>query len=78
MTATPVKILGPEEPVPEKFEDAYRELQAISTELKPVKDKIPDVDRIEPLVRRAKRLAEHCHARIEAVRGLVDGGAQAV
>lgn len=77
MSGTQVKILGPEEPVPERFEDAYRELQAISVELKPAKDRIPDVDKIEPLVRRARMLAEHCQARIEAVRGLVDSGAQA-
>lgn len=74
MSGTQVRILGPDEPVPERFEEAYRELQAISAELKPAKDKIPDVDKIEPLVRRAKKLADHCQARIEAVRGLVDGG----
>ncbi|MDO9714335.1 exodeoxyribonuclease VII small subunit [Paracraurococcus lichenis] len=77
MSGTSTPILGPDEPVPPKFEDAYRELQAISAELKPTKDRIPDVDRIEPLVRRAKKLAEHCQARIDAVRGLVDGTAQA-
>ena len=74
MSSTLIKILSPDDPVPAKFEEAYRELQAISAELKPAKDKIPDVDKIEPLVRRAKLLAEHCKSRIEAVRGLVDGG----
>lgn len=74
MSDTQVWIRGPEDDVPARFEDAYRELLAISAELKPAKDKIPDVDKIEPLVRRAKKLAAHCQARIEAVRGLVDGG----
>lgn len=64
-------IKGPEEPAPAKFADAYAELQAIAARLKPAQGQIPDVDAIEPLVRRANVLAAHCQKRIEAVRMLI-------
>ena len=48
------------------------ELLAISAKLKPAQGRIPDIDQIEPLVLRAKRLAAHCQERIESVRRLVD------
>jgi hypothetical protein len=64
-------IKGPDEPAPAKFADAYAELQAIATKLKPAPGQIPDVDAIEPLVRRANMLATHCQERIEAVRKLI-------
>jgi exonuclease VII small subunit len=72
MSDSTVTIGNPGTPIPERFETAYRELQAISTRLKPAKDRIPDVDEIEPLVKRAKELAAHCQERIESVRRLVD------
>ena len=64
-------IKGPEEPAPAKFAEAYAELQAIAAKLKPAQGQIPDVDAIEPLVRRANVLARHCQERIDAVRGLI-------
>lgn len=64
-------IRGPEEPPPAKFAEAYAELQAIAARLKPEPGKIPDVDAIEPLVRRANLLAAHCQDRIESVRRLI-------
>ena len=64
-------IKGPGEPAPAKFAEAYSELQAIAAKLKPVPGQIPDVDAIEPLVRRANVLAAHCQERIEAVRKLI-------
>ncbi len=67
-----VTIGKPTSQIPPRFEDAYKELQAISARLKPAQGSIPDVDQIEPLVQRAKELAAHCQARIEAVRKLVD------
>ena len=67
-----IRIGAPGSPIPARFEDAYRELQAISTKLKPVQGTIPDVDQIEPYVQRAKELAAHCQERIERVRRLVD------
>lgn len=65
-------IRGPEAPLPERFADAYAELQAIAAALKPAPNRVPDVDAIEPLVRRANALVRHCQARIDAVRGLVE------
>jgi exonuclease VII small subunit len=64
-------IKGPNEPAPARFADAYAELQAIAARLKPEPGQIPDVDAIEPLVRRANLLAAHCQERIEAVRKLI-------
>lgn len=64
-------IKGPNEPAPTRFADAYTELQAIAARLKPEPGQIPDVDAIEPLVRRANLLAAHCQERIEAVRKLI-------
>lgn len=64
-------IKGSNEPAPMRFADAYAELQAIAAKLKPEPGQIPDVDAIEPLVRRANVLATHCQERIEAVRKLI-------
>ena len=64
-------IKGPDAPAPAKFADAYAELQAIAAKLKPAPGQIPDVDAIEPLVRRANVLAKHCQERIDAVRSLI-------
>ena len=64
-------IKGPDAPAPGKFADAYAELQAIAAKLKPAPGQIPDVDAIEPLVRRANVLAKHCQERIDAVRSLI-------
>ncbi len=69
---TQVTIGKPDDKVPERFEDAYRELLATSAKLKPAQGRIPDVDQIEPLAMRAKRLAAYCQERIESVRRLVD------
>jgi exonuclease VII small subunit len=66
-----VTIKGPNEPAPAKFADAYAELQAIAAKLKPEQGQIPDVDAIEPLVRRANVLAAHCQERIDSVRKLI-------
>lgn len=66
-----ITIRGPEEPVPTRFADSYAELQAIAAKLKPEPGRIPDVDAIEPLVRRANVLAAHCQERIDAVRRLI-------
>lgn len=66
-----ITIKSPTEPVPVKFAEAYSELQAISVKLKPSEGQIPDVDAIEPLVKRANLLAAHCQERIEAVRKLI-------
>lgn len=66
-----VTIKGANEPAPAKFAEAYAELQAIAAKLKPEPGQIPDVDAIEPLVRRANVLAAHCQERIEAVRKLI-------
>lgn len=51
-------IKAPDAPVPAKFSEAYAELQAIAAKLKPAPGQIPDVDAIEPLVRRANVLAK--------------------
>ena len=64
-------IKCPDDQPPAKFADAYAELQAIAAKLKPEPGQIPDVDAIEPLVRRANLLAAHCQQRIEAVRKLI-------
>ena len=69
-------IKGLDTPLPERFADAYAELQAISAALKPAPNRVPDVDAIEPLVRRANALARYCQERIDAVRGLVEGDQQ--
>jgi hypothetical protein len=69
-----VPIQAPDAPVPERFADAYAELQAIAEELKPAAGRVPDVDRIEPLVRRANALARFCEGRIAAVKGLLNEG----
>ena len=69
--STSVTIKGPDEPAPAKFADAYAELQAIAAKLKPAQGQIPDVDAIEPLIKRANVLAKHCQERIEAVRKLI-------
>ena len=66
-----ISIKGPDEPAPEKFADAYEELQAIAAQLKPVQGQVPDVDAIEPLIKRANLLAKHCQGRIDAVRKLI-------
>lgn len=57
---------------PVRFAEAYAELQAIAARLRPSAGAIPDVDLLEPLVRRANELALFCQARIEAVRVLVE------
>ncbi len=62
----------PTDEPPRKFAEAYAELQRIAAELKPAPNKVPDVDAIEPLVRRANVLARYCQERIDAVRKLVD------
>jgi hypothetical protein len=67
-----IPIGKPGDAIPPRFEDAYRELLAISAKLKPAQGRIPDIDQIEPLVLRAKALAVHCQQRIESVRRLVD------
>ena len=66
-----ITIKGPNEPAPANFADAYAELLAIAKKLKPSEGQIPDVDAIEPLVRRANVLASHCQNRIDAVRKLI-------
>ncbi|GAA0576003.1 hypothetical protein GCM10009416_13400 [Craurococcus roseus] len=66
-------IQPPQAPIPPKFAEAYAELQAIADRLKPNAAKVPDVDEIEPLVKRAKELADHCDARIVAVKRMLDG-----
>jgi hypothetical protein len=68
----PVEIEAPGTPITSGFCDAYAELQAIAERLKPSRDAIPDVDAIEPLVRRAQELAAHCEARIDAVKRMLD------
>ena len=57
---------------PPGFAAAFAELQDIAVRLKPVPGKVPDVDAIEPLVRRAQVLARFCQDRIDAVRKLVE------
>ena len=51
MSDTQVIIGKPDDKIPERFEEAYRELLAISATLKPAQGRIPDIDQIEPLVR---------------------------
>jgi exonuclease VII small subunit len=70
MTAE-ITIKGPGEAAPAKFAEAYAELQAIAGRLKPAPGQIPDIDAIEPLIKRANVLAKHCQERIEAVRQLI-------
>lgn len=57
--------------VPSSFADAYEELQSIAARLKPTPGLTPDIDAIEPLIRRANLLARYCQDRIEAVRRLI-------
>ena len=66
-----VTIKEHDETAPAKFAEAYAELQAIASRLKPEQGQIPDVDAIEPLIKRANLLAKHCQERIEAVRKLI-------
>jgi hypothetical protein len=71
-TTTTVTIHPPGSGLPAKWADAFGELQAIAEKLKPNANKVPDVDEIEPLVRRARELADHCEARIAAVKAVLD------
>lgn len=64
-------IKGADQPAPENFADAYVELQAIAARLKPTQGQIPDVDAIEPLIKRANLLTRYCQDRIVAVRRLI-------
>ena len=57
---------------PIRFADAYAELQSIAAQLKPSAGSVPDVDLLEPLIKRANELVAFCQARIEAVRILVE------
>lgn len=66
-----VAIGSPEDPAPARFAEAYEELQAIAARLKPTQGQTPDVDAIEPLIKRANLLARHCQERIDAVRSLI-------
>ncbi len=65
-------IKGPDEPLPERFADAYKELEAIAAQMKPVQGQIPDIDAIEPMIRRANQLSRYVQDRIDAVRRLID------
>ena len=69
---TPTPAISTSNEPPKRFAEAYAELQRIATALKPEQGKIPDVDAIEPLVRRANVLAKYCQNRIDAVRKLVE------
>ncbi len=69
-------IQSPDSPMPHKFADAYAELQAIADKLRPDPNSVPDIDSIEPLVRRANALAKHCQSRIDNVRKLMDRGTE--
>ena len=70
--STTTIIQPPGSGLPTKWADAFGELQAIAERLKPNAGKVPDVDEIEPLVRRARELADHCEARIAAVKAVLD------
>lgn len=72
MSTTTEIIRPPGSGLPAKWADAFGELQAIAEKLKPHANKVPDVDEIEPLVRRARELADHCEARIAAVKAVLD------
>ena len=72
MSTTTITIQPPGSGLPAKWADAFGELQAIAERLKPNANKVPDVDEIEPLVRRARELADHCEARIAAVKAVLD------
>ncbi len=67
-----VTIQPPGSGLPARWADAFGELQAIAEKLKPNANKVPGVDEIEPLVRRARELADHCEARIAAVKAVLD------
>lgn len=70
--STDTMIKTPDQPAPDNFADAYAELQAIAARMKPTQGQIPDVDAIEPLIKRANLLARYCQDRIESVRKLID------
>ena len=72
MSTTTTTIQPPGSGLPAKWADAFGELQAVAERLKPNANKVPDVDEIEPLVRRARELADHCEARIAAVKAVLD------
>jgi hypothetical protein len=72
VSTTTTTIQPPGSGLPTKWADAFGELQAIAERLKPNANKVPDVDEIEPLVRRARELADHCEARIAAVKAVLD------
>jgi hypothetical protein len=72
VSTTTTIIQPPGSGLPVKWADAFGELQAIAEKLKPNANKVPDVDEIEPLVRRARELADHCEARIAAVKAVLD------
>jgi hypothetical protein len=72
VSTTTTTIQPPGSGLPAKWADAFGELQAIAERLKPNANKVPDVDEIEPLVRRARELADHCEARIAAVKAVLD------
>jgi hypothetical protein len=72
VSTTTATIHPPGSGLPAKWADAFGELQAIAERLKPSAGKVPDVDEIEPLVRRARELADHCEARIAAVKAVLD------
>ena len=72
MSTTTTTIQPPGSGLSAKWADAFGELQAITERLKPNANKVPDVDEIEPLVRRARELADHCEARIAAVKAVLD------
>jgi hypothetical protein len=72
VSTTTTIIQPPGSGLPAKWADAFGELQAIAERLKPNANKVPDVDEIEPLVRRARELADHCEARIAAVKAVLD------
>jgi exonuclease VII small subunit len=69
---TEVEIKEPDAPITSGFAEAYAELQAIAERLKPSRDAVPNVDEIEPLVRRAQKLAAHCEGRINAVKQMLN------
>jgi hypothetical protein len=60
--------VDPDGPLPERFVDAYAELQDISNRLRVSDDEIPDIDAIGPMVKRAQRLANMLEGRIAEIR----------
>lgn len=65
------QMAGRDDERPTRFADAYEELQSIAARLKPAQGQIPDIDAIEPLIKRANLLARYCQERIESVRKLI-------